>query len=180
MLNMNSGQQMESLSVLHMKRGPRPPCSAPSRRKRQAEEPAEGSMNRASMRCRAFPRGYRASAQAAPVTMHPSPTPRLLWDQVIATPESRAQALADLARIPAGRARTDAFFGMFDLQAQTQGSEAQPLTATAPSSNEGDWSTHDDAWTHGDWSTQDGWFNQDDQDDWSSYGVQSTNPHPRG
>jgi hypothetical protein len=103
-----------------------PPCKTPSSRKRQAEEPAEGSTTRASRRRRAVRRKHRAPAQTAPATMAPPNAPsdtRLLRNQAIATPESLAQSIRAVI------------------------SEAPPQTATAPSSTEG-WPTE------GGWRTQ--------------------------
>jgi hypothetical protein len=140
-----------------------PPCSAPSKRKRQAEEPAEGSTARASRRRMAIPRNHQASAQTAPATMDPPPAPSTImpsWDQVIATPESRAQHTADLSWILDGQERMDNFHGMLDSQLRARIAEASPQTATAPSASEGGWSTHG-----GDWSTQGGWPTQSD---WAS------------
>jgi uncharacterized Zn finger protein (UPF0148 family) len=190
-----------------------PHCSAPSRRKRQAEEPAEGSTARASRRRRAVPRGHRASAQAAPASMAPPPASSSImpsWDQVIATPESRAQADAELSRrfdaASTARERADAFYSMFypvspSIPAVTAPAATQPIAhedwptqggwpTQSDWQSQNIWSTYGDGptqstWsTHGDdWSTQNDWSSQGGwlaQDDPPNLGAQSTNPRPRG
>ena len=105
--------------------------------------------------------------------MDPPPAPsdtRLSWYEVIATPESRAQNRADLNRISDFQERTEAYDGMFALQARAPIPEAPPQTETAPSPTEGGWPTEDWA-AQGDWPTED-WATQGDwpSEDWPTQG----------
>ncbi|KAM0696684.1 hypothetical protein Q7P36_003933 [Cladosporium allicinum] len=147
-----------------------PPCSAPSRRKRRAEEPAEGSASRVSRRRRAVPRDYRASAQTAPATMALiSEAPPL----TAATLPPPAQGWSS-----EGWSTTE---GWSTERWSTQGD-----WSTERWSTQGDWST--ERWSpQGDWSAE-RWSTQGDwsaerwstQGDWSTHSAQSTNSRPRG
>jgi hypothetical protein len=164
-----------------------PPCSAPSRRKRRAEEPAEGSMARASRRRIAIPRGHRASAQAVPSAMDSPPAHRFapvpndtrtMWELMSGTPQLLAQMEAEISRrldaASTTRERADAFYSMFNPV-------SPPIPAvTAPASDQPvaqGWPTRSDWATESTWTSETTWVTQDD---WPNLGAQSTNPRPRG
>lgn len=113
-----------------------PPCHAPLRRKRQAEEPAESSTTRASGRRRRAV----ANDQRAPTRTSPAPTqaastpvhvaPILKWDRIIATSEScaqhRVEFMQQLQAASTVQERIDAFYSMFEVETQAP-TPAQPV-----------------------------------------------------
>lgn len=158
-----------------------PPCSAPSRRKRQAEEPAEGSTARASRRRGAAPRA--APVQVAPATTAPSLAPlipatsidtRSFIERMNDSEEAREYGYAAFDRALAGTSATqercDLLFSLFrPTGVQAVAPQMHAATIAAPAAAQP--RAHEDWSTHGGWPTQSDWQSQNI---WSTYGDEPT------